>query len=172
MEVDSDNNVIKDVREAAESGGDNLLDRLRERRNQIASKDEYRLDLPVPGYDGELVVRYKYTEYNETAERADRLRGVDAGQVPLISAIDTLIAACDKVMIVVNGRLVPIDEGALTPVRFEERLADILAFNASKARDVVRGLFNNDYAIIEQAMTVSRWMRDVTKKVDEAYVGE
>jgi hypothetical protein len=133
------------------------------------------LDLEIPGYGGDLVVRYEFVPF----ERMGRI-GKDLAKIKdetaqfRFAAADTLIACCREIMVRVSDELVPLaDEAGLShPVQFDEALSEILALDASRARDVVFAVFGNDYAVLEQAAAVSDWLRDGSPEVDADLMGE
>lgn len=149
------------------------LGRLRAKREQLAGHSG-TLTLEVPGYDGELHVRYKYVPFNEAKKRGEiMLKETPKEFHELYGCADTLLLCCDEVLMrdQETHELVPLSRDG-TPLRFDKRLAEELGFEAPTARAVVLGVFNNDYAVISQAMRVSRWLQNTTKAVDEGLLGE
>lgn len=159
----------------AETNGrpSNLIERLREARREAEQPHDAVLE--VPGYEGLLGVRYKYVSAENIEILGRRLqREIKRDKVKaenLLASIDTLIACCDEVVVRDSE-----DAGwkslADPPVRFDGRLADVLDYEASNARDAVLGLFNNEHAIIRHNIVLSRWLADTTQEVNEDFLGE
>lgn len=156
----------------AVDGSQSLLDSVIASREEI--RGEHHLDLEVPGYKGVLWLRFKLIPFKQTEQMGERLRreSKKLESMTLTGAIDTLIAGCEQVMLKDGDTLHPIDPAAEPPVKLEQRLAELLRFEADTARKVVRELFGNDYAITQTAVRLSRWMTDTTREVDEDFLGE
>jgi hypothetical protein len=154
-----------------------MLDRLREKRSNLGAKRTVTID--VPGYDGELGVRYQWKPYEELARRGQALQKVkDPTKRDMLAAADTLIALCDEVVIQAESDpradekgWAPLTDEGDDPIKFDEYLADKLGYEATSAREAVFGLFNNDYAVLNQAMTLSVWLQDTTQEVDSDFSG-
>lgn len=176
---------------AEENGSGGLLDRIVEIRKEVIESSTTTLDLDVPGYQKLLIVRYRYIDGIVTEHMGKKLRKelkkIDGEGETLLGSVDTLIAACEQILVRDPGNenclrddkgkvtdLRPIQPGAIPPVQFDERLSEILKFDppARSAREVVRGLFNNDHAIIRQNIALSQWLADTTKEVDQDFLGE
>jgi hypothetical protein len=163
---------VDDTAQAAPTSS--ILGQLTARRAALVA-ERPPLDLEIPGYGGDLVARYQFVPF----ERMGRI-GLDLEKVKdktaqvRFAAADTLIACCREIMVQVDGEVVPLaDEAGLHhPVQFDEALSEILALDVSRARDVVFAVFGNDYAVIEQAGTVSDWLRDGSPEVDRDLLGE
>lgn len=147
------------------------------------AKADHWLDLPIPGYDNLMYARFRPFPVEKTERKMAEFQKL-AGKQPLLlkSACDTLIDACEQVMLLParfdgdigdqGQNLIPIDDDAMPPIAFDERLAHALNFKADTARQVVLGLFATEQAVIAMNIMVSRWMQDVTRKTDEALLGE
>lgn len=165
-----------------------VLGRLRARREDLAQ--DHHLDLDIPGYDGDLVARYRPLTAGEQAriaakvERADRLAGNDeqAAEAQLRTALDTIIAACVEILARQDGKLVPLADvmGSGVPVRYDQQLADALGITgADSARAVVRGVFPRDshgevvpQPVNRHANEVAAWMARIGSDVDGDLLGE
>lgn len=148
------------------------LDRLRARRRALGEKKT--IDLEVPGYDGELVVRFRWVAYEELAKAGRRLQAMkDTAARDVFAACDTLALACEDVLMNVDGELKTVAEDG-EPVRFgDDRLGVALGFEPSpKVRQNVRAVFENDYAVLTTAARLSAWLADASQEVDGAFVGE
>jgi len=162
-----------------------LLDRLRaQRERQLQRKT---LTLRVPGW-GEapdapsVYARYRPIPWEDMAALV--LAGDDP-QAALGANCDALIAACDAILVedADDGEprsLAAIlrEQGEDVPgeVRFDEVACDVLAIEASSARETVLGVFSGavspEVAIAEHAARIGTWMRGTTQEVDEALLGE
>jgi hypothetical protein len=160
-----------------------LAERLRARQRQMASGEREPLDLDVPGYGEDLVIRYKYDpdawdKFKKIARKVDKSKNP---RKELIAHIDTLIFACDEILGRESGKLVPlhkiypdvIPEGE--PVVFDENLAaalDIDLPERPRARDVVMGLFQNPLAITAQHNEVAEWLQGQREDDGDEFAGE
>lgn len=151
-----------------------VMQQLRDQREELKSGDHI-LDLDIPGYNGMLVARYKPVRF-EIIEKLTRRAQKEAKRfnisMNLLASTDTLIEACDQIMLRVNGELTPIPTGSGLPVRFDSRLSEAMGFEAEEAREVVAGVFGNEFGVITHNVQYSTWLRDVTKEVDENLLGE
>lgn len=152
----------------------NLLARLREKRAAIGAKKD--VVVPIPGYDGELAVRYVWKPYEELARRGQQLQKVkDPTRRDLLAAADTLIQLCDEVVIPseeTEDGWRPLAEEGEDAIRYDDRLAEALGFTADTARETVFATFNgNDYAVLNTALQLSAWLQDATQEVDADFSG-
>src|SRR5438093_471439 len=106
---------------------DSVLAQLRELRTQL--QQERHIDVDVPGYQGVLRARYRplsYERLRAIAERTRKAPGTEAGR-ELALAAESLIAACEVMLVRQNdGSYEPLEHGG-TPVRYDEHLAEALA---------------------------------------------
>lgn len=177
---------------ATSNGGGSKKEELKALISQVAdlreeAKKDHHLDLPIPSLDDLVWVRYRPFPAAKTEQKTAELQRIRerGGAIMLMASCDTLIDACEQVMVLpprFNGdigfegcNLVPIDDEL--PVQFEERLVELFVKNADErsaiktARDVVRAMFPTEQAIIAQNVEVSQWMQNVTKKSDRDLVG-
>lgn len=155
--------------------GDSLADRLRTKRKQAI--EDTHADLPIPGYDRELWVRYRVLDSNEMARIGKNVKRQAKKEEDrlLLSAVDTLITACE-------GFFQSMDRTAesLEPIvhnehqlKYDEDLADFLGFTAGSARQVVMGVFaENDPQVIQHSVIVQRWMANTDYDVLSDILGE
>lgn len=154
------------------------------------SKLDQKLDLAIPGTNDLLWARYRPFPVAKTEAKTDELRrAMDRGRpVMLASACDTLVDACEQIMVLPpqfegdigeeGENLVAIDD--TIPVKYEKRLADLFLAAANPdlvkqlrtARDVVLAIFPTEQAIIAQNVEVSQWMQAVNRKATETILGE
>ncbi len=149
-----------------------ILSQLRERRAKIGQGSD-PLDLDIPGYGGDLVIRYKWTPFSELTATAPQLQRITQPTAQALAACaDTLVAACEEVLIRVEGEVRPLSTDG-TPIRFDDRLADALGFDRTKtARQCAMQVFKNDYALIEQSEAVMEWLRGTSQEVNDTFLGE
>lgn len=149
-----------------------IMDQVREQREEL-KEEEHHLDLDIPGYNGLLVARYipvRFQVIEKLAKAAQKDRSGVSKNV--LASTDTLIEACQEIFLRVDGELQPIPTGSGVPVTFEKRLAEALGFEATTAREVVAGVFANEFGVIDHNVRYSKWLRDVTKEVDDDFLGE
>lgn len=149
-----------------------ILDRIGALREE--QRSEKHLDLAVPALQELVWLRFRVIPFQQTQSMAKRLQKEKLADDALVGATDTLIAACEQVMVreQPDAELRAIDPAAATPIRLDSQLAELLKLDASTAREVVYRLFENDYAIVQMAIKVSRWMADTSKEVDDDFLGE
>lgn len=138
------------------------------------------LVLDVPGYTG-VKIRYHFVELGETEATTKKLAKVKSiTQQALYSAIDTLILACDEILVTLpDARKRPVvrplaDDGD-PPIKFDHRLAEGMEWPAKMtARQIVHRLFGGkqgEYLILDQAQEVSAWIAGQREEVAEEFVG-
>lgn len=159
---------------------DSMLARLRERRAELGADKFVTRD--VPGYDGDLAVRYKWVPYEQLAAKGQALTKVkNPTQRDLFAALDTLATLCVEVLVRdpedpradENGHAPLASVEDSEPIHFgDERLAEALAFKPGKAREQIRAMFGgNDYAIMGEAIALSAWLTDTSQEVDSDFSG-
>jgi hypothetical protein len=163
-----------------------LLGQLKTIHDEIKQKDYHR-DTEIPGYQKMLWARFKPYPVAKGGRRAKVMRKRfedDDPAIVLDSACDTLIDACEQIMLLPpkfggdigedGENLKPIDDESF--IAFDSRLADLFNIevpsHGSKARAVVKGLFPTEQGIVGMAMELSEWLRDVTKESGEEFLGE
>lgn len=165
--VGSDNDAVAEIRRQEESK-DNLKNRLREKRREIAENDE-PLDKEIPGY-GFLYARYRKVEWEEIDAIFKKAMKKNNPRKELLGAAAFLVKACEQLMIMDEGVLKPINaalpELGDEPVGFTKQVAELMNIEAETAVQVVLGLFANDLAVSAQYNEVSEWMRDRNKEDD------
>lgn len=138
-----------------------LVDRLRSRAREVGR--ERSLDLPVPGWHGELVLRFRPLDVGQLerfveARRTGRASGVS-------EAIDALATCCVAVLGRDGGRLERLADAA-GPVLIEHRLGVLLGMPIPPeatltVREVVLGLFGgNAFALGSYVDRMVEWMSD------------
>jgi hypothetical protein len=180
---------VQDEQEPVESTS--ILDRLRARREEV--KEQRILDLAIPGYEDELMARYKpvpFKVFEDDEKKRKKSRGKDPAL--LSAAIDQIMACCEMILVKDPGNPAcvldndgdvteyrPIDVEAAemgAPVKWEQRFADLINIPQDETRGiaklVVLRTFCNDAALIYHASRLGIWLRDTTKEVDDDLLGE
>lgn len=160
-----------------------LFDQLAQKRQRaVESKDGSFI--PVPGYDKEppvLLAKYRLLEGKEVdaigRKVVDEVKGRWNRQV--LAAVDTMIESCDGLYIDLGDGEdpQPLTLGGAPIPGFNRELAVAMKFegelHSGTAREVVFALFvNNEVAIMEHSVRLSRWMGNTTRRVDEELLGE
>lgn len=133
--------------------------------------------IEVPGYHGLLAVEYQYigAEITEAIARKVRreTRAVDGRGSNLLASIDTLRAACKRVLCrrdASDKEWLSVGGSAQPVVRLDVKLANLLSYDASDGREVVLGLFGSEHAIIQQNVILGNWLADRTRESDEDFL--
>lgn len=173
--------AIEDEVRENDVGSVSVLDSLREKRDKLGAERE-PLQLDVPGYDGELVVEYKYIPYTIMRKRSQSILKQKPGAARDIgAACDTLVLCCQSIYMKVQDQLVNIAETEKeVPTTFgDDRLGQALGFTFDQsnpqdgpARQGVLETFRNEYSIFDQAMRVTKWLQNTHRTVDEEFLGE
>lgn len=152
-----------------------IVDRLRKQRE--AAMENRTVDLDVPGYGGDLFIRYGQLDTKTLSRMGDNILKTEKDRVQraILVAMDVLIAACEGVYVRDNGQEVGVHEilGDEAPVRFDMRLAEWLKFvdelpETPTARSIVMKLFiDNELAIGAQSQVLQRWMVSNENKLSE-----
>jgi hypothetical protein len=148
-----------------------IVSALRARRSKIGRGAD-PLDLAVPGYGGELVIRYRWVPLEEltvTAESLSEIKG--QAELTIAASADTLVATCQEVFVKWDGELKPLSTDG-TPVKFDDRLAYSLGIESKSARQVATDTFSNEYSLIQTGNVVVEWLKDTTRKVNADFLGE
>lgn len=140
-------------------GGGSLLERIKTRREERLK--HRHLDLPVPGWGGDLVARFHPLDRDtlkKIAAKSDNEQHGDA---------DLLIAACD-------GLHMKEEDGGLQPLNsaFDEETADKLGVPFSSARELVYYLCDTDLSVAVMSSKVLNWSADTSQEVDGQVLGE
>lgn len=145
-----------------------VREHLREKREAL--KKRTTLDLLVPGYDGELAIRY-HAIPGQVAEKLGR-KIQDSGTRALDASADFLIRCCEVVLVRNDGKLEELETDDGEPVQFDHELAQVFGFEAEKAREIVLGVFspeqNRDLAVIEHGTALINWMQGHEAEIDRS----
>ena len=156
-----------------------LLDTLRTRRDEHAVAQT--VEMEVPGYNGMVALRLRALTGREQTQVATRLERSRSPEKELTANMDTLILACDEV--VVRGEygepwqsLGSYDGDE--PVAIDARLVELLHLTPTTdtARETLRSLFalapSPDLAIGSVVNDYIDWMRAANDEIDREFVGE
>lgn len=148
-------------------------DELKQIREKLAS-DRHK-NIPVQGYGGKLIARYRILEWSEKRVISQRMiTAAEAGDedAGFHQYIDELIKACIGVYRRRDGKLEKLESGWII------ELADRLGFTAETAREVVIGTFRNDEAVNTHHDVWRAWVRGngdspgALEDVDDEFLGE
>ena len=152
---------------------DSLLERLREDRLALASAESTTIE--IPGYDGELVCRYRLMEASQLEKIARRAAKLPRERRNLAVTMDSLSAACIEFETIDHrngGDAGKLAENGDDPIRYDDRLAEALGYTAKSAREAVLGLFGgNEIAVLTHGAQLARWWSDASEDVDEDFLG-
>lgn len=187
VEPDDDGMGAIDVADDGIAPG-SILAEIKERAQELREERE-PWDTPIPGYNRKLWVRFDAVpieELREIGKNVDKLQKHSTNP-ELLGAIDCLIRACLGMYVKdpkhemaeeVTG-LVPLyaypELQTDVPVKFDVRLASYLALEAGdppRARQIVRQLFKNDYAIMAMYADLMEWQGDTDASVTKDLLGE
>lgn len=147
------------------------LDRIKGRRAELLQ--DRHVDLAIPGYGGDLVGRFRPVEWEELRKIALRVDQSKDPRRELEGQATTLIKACRGIYIRQDGKLVPIGDDDLAPVRFDKRLAELLDIEeVDTALGVLFSVFANDLAVTTVHNRLAVWMDRSDEEVDEDLLGE
>lgn len=133
------------------------LSSLRARRED--AKKGLHLDVAVPRLDPPVYVRFApatQAQIDRAAKRHEKSK--DADKSVITNAV-ILAEACQGVFEVIDGEAVSVDHrdrDGEWPC-FDDRLAELLGVDASKAVDVVRALYLTDGDVIKVASQLAEW---------------
>lgn len=155
-----------------------VLGQLRAKRRKAA--EETTTDLPVPGYDGELVIRYRLLDplvegkaIGDRLERQFKAADQDSERV-YYGLVDGLIAACVAVFAKVGDALVPLaGEGTVTTLEDTDDLAELLGFEPCEtARETVEAILGDKRIIVSgYARRLQMWMGDPSGELNRGIFG-
>lgn len=132
------------------NAGRSNIDRIRQRH----ARRSHHLDLPIPEWGGDVVVRYGRVP-PRTLRAAARRKGN-----PTHSNAQLLVAACKEILILGDdGELHPAAEadGLPTPIRFDGRLADLFDINETDSVAIAVRMYADDIAIGRATQRLFAW---------------
>ena len=164
---------------------DSALAAVRERRDAIRGKGY--IDLLVPGYKGDLKVRYQDLndkQHDQLAERYRRASERDDAEGEREAIANILIAHCERIFVREPGAedwlLLQNENG---PIRFDRYLAEALGLGADKSVEVVLEVFSPQKegekerrcqpdAIAPHMEAIFAWRQGQEDRINAALVGE
>jgi hypothetical protein len=167
--------------EAPSRNGTSMMDSLRRKHQELT--EGVTIDIPIPGYNGALVARYRVLDVKEELGKINakvRHEFRSLGEIALYATIDVLIAACEGMYYNDGDKLRPLSEsfGDDVPVRYDDRLAEFLALDLSEAsgsyaRETVRQTFGeNEPALIEHGRQLNVWMTDTSRSATGDFLAQ
>lgn len=133
------------------TAGRSNVDRIRQRH----ARKKRHIDLAIPEWDGDVVVRFGRVP-KKALLAASRRKGN-----PTRSNAQLLVAACQEILIVDedSGETRPAREADGNPgdIRFDGRLADLFGLSAHDPVDIVIGMYADDIAIGRHAQRIFAW---------------
>lgn len=154
--------------------GDSLLDELRARRKSFFEGRDY-VELPIPGYGGQMVARYRRIEWEVVNELVNRAQADASPRADLEAAADLLVRACEGIMVREEGSdgLVPLNrrvaEFGDEPVRYDIRLAETFKLDPLKiggesprARLIIQEVIPDDFALMAHQAKFVEWLAGVS----------
>lgn len=159
------------------TGRESVLDRVRAVAAQKA--EAHHLDLDVPGYGGDLVVRLGpvgWDESVEVTERAQKQAGKAAGRAAWNAGADLLITGVRDVLLRTDDGLEPVNGDA--PSRITKDLMVLLGFTdpPDTARGMLAALFchavSPELAVAAACAEYQAWLSGVDADVAEQTLGE
>lgn len=164
----------------ADGGEVSVLERLKEKREAIGAKKFH--DMDIPGYDGELVARFKRMRWEALKDIAEQAEQSTVKRKELNGHADVIATACEELFIkkVLPGgdeELTPLrelypEEFGAVPVRFDPRLStflDLKIEGTPTARKVVFAVFNNDLAVTALHNDLGEWMQSSKSEEDQTF---
>jgi len=161
-----------------------MMDNLRAER-EVETPDT--ADINIPGYRDKFVARYRVVPGKIVADLGKRVQRQfnDQYEQNVWATVDLIIAANIGLFYRnfeiedPDQQLVPLDPEheigdpmAVALTFSDPSTAEMLHLTTQTARDLVYQVFKeNDTAILAHGITLSRWMADTSKGVDETFLG-
>jgi hypothetical protein len=161
-----------------------VMESLRAKHREL--RESKTLDLPIPGYDGDLVARYRLLTMKELENIGNRVQKQvkNQGDRVLRASLDAIIVACEGMYYNRDGRLVPLSESISKDepmIKYDDRLIEFLALELREddpleptlgpARKTVLAVFGeNDIAILDHSRAIGQWSSDTSRDVTEAFL--
>lgn len=154
------------------------VDLLKQDMQALTEAEEVFIKVPGYGKSG-LQIKYRLpesgAELDKIARKVNR-EEKDTFKRNLLNAIDMMIHLCEGLYVQPGDEPEPIPfdpEGTGEPVFFDAGLAGVLNMNgtdAMRGRSIVKRLFNNnDFAIVNHAERLNRWLMDTSANLDQEF---
>jgi hypothetical protein len=165
---------------STEGRAQSVMERLKQKREAIGAQTHITME--IPGYDGELVGKFKRMRWEALADVAEQAERSRVKRKQLNGHADVIATACEELLIrkqLPGGdfedtpmhEVFPEDFNG-TPVRFDPRLATWMELNIEgtpTARKVVFAVFNNDLAVTAMHNDLGAWMQSSKSEEDEDF---
>jgi hypothetical protein len=158
-----------------------LMEQLRAKRAEIAEQKETFMAVPGYGQELPLLVRYRHLERHDVEQigkkvRGENLRNVNERQMRVL--VDTLIAATDGFFVQEPDKEEPtqltISDDDPTPLATWTELAAWMGaddHHTQSARVALSFVFgNNEFAIGQTGLNLSRWLSNTDINVDQEFL--
>jgi hypothetical protein len=151
------------------------IEKIRARREAL--KQRKSIDLLVPGYQGQVAIRFKPVDDAELEKFANATIR-DDGDSKIDAAFDLILRAHDVVLIREGDDLVPLVNEEESPVGLTLELGRLLEFpdGIDTARGVVRELFSPDGTAPAAAVAVAgaliSWLQGNEADIGKSLLGE
>lgn len=154
------------------TAADSVLETLKKRREVISA--DRRLDLDIPGYNGDIVARYKPVPWDRLKKIAEKAEASSSHRKELNAQADTIAMACDTLLVRIEEELIPLHEAypdvfGDRPAKYDDRLGKLLGFDADTGRQAVLRLFRNDLAVTAHQTEIGTWQQSSRVEDDEAF---
>ena len=126
---------------------------------------------PSPGWNERLLARYGVLGREALTPLIERAQRSGAGALSQDTDLDLLARALESLYVVEGDQRIRLEDGNGEPIRFDERLADLLpgAPREGGSRAVIRALFHdNALALGGHVMKLVGWMQDTSAQVEGA----
>jgi len=141
-----------------------LRDRLRAAR--ATKQAEHIEELPIPGYGGQLVARYRNLDYVERRQIGLGVKGPSVPARELDAAADMLVRACVGVDAHVDGQVVPVKDGE-TPLKLGKALADYLGQDGAETdRQAIFLIFPSQLSLMAHVEQLSALQLAADDEID------
>jgi hypothetical protein len=155
-----------------------VLDTIRRRHEELA--DGVLLDIPVPGYQGQLIAQFaRLTPRDLTTAASEAALSQSKSADAQVDVAATLI--CRHVVnicgVTPDGRHVELDEDDPSPLRFDHRLVRVFGKDPADFETGQQILYaiitpGNESAIIGMARALLEWSSGMSEGVRETLRGE
>jgi hypothetical protein len=151
-----------------------VLEQIRAKHGQLGAQAT-PLELAVPGYDGLLLIRFRWIAPEDLTKGAEELLKIgNPTKQRVAAAADTLIRTAQEFLIKVGDQVKPLAPEGEDPITVfgDPRLPALLGFNATEnARLAARSVFANDYSLIDAGEVVMAWLKDTSRNIERDLSG-
>jgi len=146
-----------------------LRDKLRAARaTQQAEQIE---EITIPGYDGQLVAKYRTLDWKERRAIGLNVKGPNIAVKELDAAADLIVASCVGVDAHVDGQVAPIEADG-QQLKLGKKLANELGFEgADTDRQAVFQIFPSEIALMNHVGALARAQLITNEQIDDDLAG-